>query len=57
MFVNTTTHLVAFFMQTIKEMFCNILKGSFRFFRVSRVYIGNEYWSSVVNVLHFDHTC
>ncbi len=31
-----TTHLIAFFMQTIKEMFCNILKCSFRFFRVSR---------------------
>ncbi len=33
-----TTNLVAFFIQTIKEMFCNILKCSFRFFRVFSLY-------------------
>ncbi len=58
-------HLVAFFMQTIKEMFCNILKCNFRFFRVSFCFvfveylvcsIGHKYCSSAFNFLYFDHT-
>ncbi len=44
----TATHLVAFFMQTIKEIFCSILKCSFRILRVfSFCKIEYDYWHSV----------
>ncbi len=33
-----TTSLVAFFMQPIKEMFCNILYCNFRIFKVFSLY-------------------
>ncbi len=53
-----TIYLVAFFMQTIKEKFCNILKCSFRFFIEYLVCtIRHDYFSSVVTFLYFDLGC
>ncbi len=45
-----TTHLIAFFEQTIKEMFCNILKCS-----LENLVCTTGYSSSAVNFLYFDN--
>ncbi len=45
-----TTHLVAFFMQTVKDMSYNILKCSFRFVEYLICKIVYRYWSGVAIV-------